>query len=163
MTPAIRQWIKSKVESGMIPRTGLILEIGSKNVNGSIREFFDQSQYWGIDIEKGPGVDEIKDLHSLYIEAFEEHDLIICLETLEHDIDPFEAILCIRHNLKPGGILVLSAPTSGFPEHRHPKDYWRFMKDAWLDIFFKDMDILALDLVHCEAGYPGYIGCARKR
>lgn len=166
MTPQIRNWIKSKVESGVIPRTGHILECGSRNVNGSIREFFDQTEYMGIDIEEGEGVDEVENIHDVIAAAvsyYNYQDLVICLETIEHDPDPIGAVRTMVEILKPGGILVLSAPTTGFPEHKHPKDYWRFMKDAWHDIFFVDMDILALDEVRCPAGYPGLIGCARKR
>ena len=34
-----------------------ILEIGSLNINGSIREFFDECNYVGLDIFFGDGVD----------------------------------------------------------------------------------------------------------
>ncbi|MEO7251905.1 MAG: hypothetical protein ABIW30_04775, partial [Arenimonas sp.] len=36
-----------------------ILEIGSYNVNGSIRQFFQGSTYVGVDLTEGPDVDVV--------------------------------------------------------------------------------------------------------
>lgn len=161
MTPAIQAWVKAKVDAGVIPRTGRILEIGSRDVNGTVRQFFDQTHYLGVDLEAGPGVDRVGDVREvgLYDEDF---DLILCLEVLEHDPHPVQLVEFFQELLvNNNGTLVLSAPTTGFPLHRHPKDYWRFMEDAYREVFFEDMKILALDEVRCPAGFPGLIGAAR--
>lgn len=172
MTPEIQNWIRNKVALGVIPRGGSILEVGSMNVNGSVRDSFDQADYVGIDQAPGPGVDEVVNVHYIPGRALQAgpiprlaqpNDLVLCLEVLEHDPDPVGLVRVLRsYCLKPGGLLVLSTPTSGFPEHRHPKDYWRFMRDAYQEIFFKGMQVLALDDVKCPAGFPGLIGVAKK-
>lgn len=161
MTPQIRQWVENKVRSGIIPRQGSILEVGSRNVNGEVRSLFDQADYVGMDREPGPGVDLVSDvcIHSI----MGEFDLIICLETLEHVPRFWVALENIRQGLKSGGLLLVSAPTTGFPEHRHPVDCYRFMRDAFPLTLFSGMDMLDLDQLRDDAGYPCLIGLARSR
>jgi hypothetical protein len=36
-----------------------VFEVGSVNINGSIRSFFENSEYLGIDVAPGPGVDVV--------------------------------------------------------------------------------------------------------
>jgi hypothetical protein len=161
MTPAIQEWVKRKIDNGTISRIASTLEVGSRDVNGGVRQLF-TGPYDGIDIEAGPGVDRVVSIHDLIVPAG-RYKQAICLEMIEHDPYPWMAVEALRNALPSGGLLVLSAPTTGFPEHRYPKDYWRFMRDAFTDVFFARMDILALDEVKCPAGYPGLIGVARKR
>ena len=42
-----------------------VLEIGSYNVNGSIRAFFPNANYTGVDLCDGPGVDIVSSGHTL--------------------------------------------------------------------------------------------------
>ena len=64
-----------------------ILEIGSLDVNGSIRNLFDfASEYIGIDLEKGPNVDLI--LNGTDIDKLNKSfDIIISCECFEHAKD----------------------------------------------------------------------------
>ena len=171
MTPAIQQWVEKHVASGVIPSAGPTLEVGSRDVNGTVRQFFNSAAYMGIDMEAGPGVDRVMNLHRIPLERMlaggdgrfaKPFRTVVCLEVLEHDPSPIKAVGILRDLLMTDGVLVLSSPTTGFPEHRHPKDYWRFMKDTWTDIFFYGMEILAFDEVRCQQGFPGYIGAAKR-
>lgn len=164
MTPEIHAWVKLKVEDGVLPRLGNVLEVGSRNVNGTVRELFEGCQsYMGVDREAGEGVDVLADACELDIlRETTPKDLVICLETLEHIPHYWLALAHLRAQVKrPGGLLLISAPTTGFPEHRYPLDCQRFMADAFRYVFFEGMEVLALDTVRCPVGYPSLIGIGR--
>lgn len=117
-----------------------VLEVGARIVNGSPRELFD-SNYWGIDILSGPGVDEVVNAHILASQngrcALPE--VIVCAEMLEHDDAPWLSLTQMRLSIKPGGILLVTARgynKQGFYKVHdrcydsdgefHVGDYWRF-------------------------------------
>lgn len=106
-----------------------VLEVGSYNVNGSVRELFD-GRYVGTDIQDGPGVDLVVNAHELSktFEA-ESFDVVLCLEMLEHDSAPWVTCIQLGRIVKPGGTLIITTRGNGFPEHNNP-DRWRFMKDG---------------------------------
>ncbi len=94
-----REGIKSK------PR---VLEIGSYNVNGSVRSLFsDATEYVGIDERRGPDVDVVSTA-GIYT-CDDLFDVVVSCETLEHASDPAEVIACAWRCLKPGGKLLLTA------------------------------------------------------
>lgn len=162
MTPEIHTWVAHRVHLGILPNDGArILEVGSRNVNGVVRPLFSKAySYCGVDLEAGPGVDRVVYPHQPLGE--ESFDLAICLEVLEHDPKPWITVEQMRRALNPGGVLLISVPTTGFPEHRHPHDCFRFMRDAFSLWIFEGMRQIALDEVRCPAGYPGLIGAAIK-
>src|SRR3990167_11240181 len=86
MTPYVRQWVAETV--GMFPFVDRrVLEIGSLDVNGGVRDLFSEAQsYLGIDRIPGPGVDLQMDAHDLSHQTLRgKIDDVVCLETLEHD------------------------------------------------------------------------------
>jgi SAM-dependent methyltransferase len=104
-----------------------VLEVGSLNVNGSLRSYVEglrPRSYDGIDIQEGPGVDRVADICAL--KTTEPFDLIICTEMLEHAPDWRAAIRNMKAALKPGGWLLLTTRSVGFPFHEYPGDHWRF-------------------------------------
>lgn len=118
-----------------------ILEVGSRDVNGSAREIVLSLQplrYLGVDLVAGPGVDQVCPAEKL-IATFGERrfDGVLCLETLEHVGDWRVVVHNLKHVLRPGGWLVLTTRSPGFPYHEHPIDHWRFtMRD--LHTIFSD-------------------------
>ena len=116
-----------------------VLEVGSYNVNGSIRpviEMRNPNRYIGVDFQEGPGVDEICTAGDL-VKKFGKNsfDIVISSDTLEHILDWRDAISNIKRVCKTGGILIISVPSIGFPYHSYPHDYWRFeVKD--LEVIF---------------------------
>ena len=56
-----------------------------------LRPLFGAREHIGCDIQEGPGVDRIEDIHAL---TFDDDSIgtIICLETLEHVADPLRAV-----------------------------------------------------------------------
>lgn len=120
-----------------------ILEVGSLNVNGSVRNLF-HSAYTGIDLSAGDGVEIVMDAMDIKKRFKEgEFDGTICLETLEHTKYPLEIVENMRWALSKGGWMVISTPGIGHPIHDYPGDYYRFFESVYREIFFKDF-------VNCE-------------
>lgn len=106
MHPEAYAFIQDQVSGLTMP--GLrILEIGSYDVNGSVRPLFTGcARYVGIDLRPGPGVDLVcaaKDYDGAG--AF---DVVVCCETLEHDPDPQATIASAWRALLPSGLLLLT-------------------------------------------------------
>lgn len=163
MTKQIYNWVK-KAKKDFIKNPGRILEIGSKNINGSVRElFFDAKEYSGIDSEPGFNVDLVLDAHDT-TKKFKSSsfDIVLCLEMLEHDNAFWITVEAMKKVLKKGGVLIISTPTFGFPLHRHPKDYFRFGEDSFREILFAGFEILRLNEVRDEHNDPG-ICCIGKK
>jgi SAM-dependent methyltransferase len=128
---------------------GSVLEVGSWDINGSPREFFsDAKSYVGVDANPGPGVDEVADGEHLATRfGRESQDVVLACEVLEHAEDPLEIASQMRAVLKPRGWMIVTSPTNCFPLHRHPRDYWRLMPDAYDDLVFRGMEIVERECV----------------
>src|SRR5690349_3814272 len=60
-----------------------VLEFGSYNINGSVRDAYPQAaSWWGIDIAQGNGVDEVAD--AVTWRSTRKFDIVICAEAFEH-------------------------------------------------------------------------------
>jgi SAM-dependent methyltransferase len=104
------------------------LEIGSYNVNGSVRELF-QGEYTGIDHTPGPGVDLVMSAGALdFPDA--SFDVVVSTSQLEHDPAFWRTLPEVARVLRPGAHFILTTVTTGFPAHDGP-DYWRFLPDTW--------------------------------
>lgn len=125
-----------------------VIEIGSLNVNGSLRPFvtsLEPSLYIGIDIEEGPGVDIVCNADDI-IEKFgkESFDVVISTELLEHVKDWKKVVSNIKNICKPGGIILITTRSYGFPFHSYPYDFWRYELEDMANIF-SDCNILLLE------------------
>lgn len=140
-----------------------VLEVGSFDVNGSIRGLIADlrpTSYLGVDMRPGPGVDDICSAEGLVAKfSPARFDLVVSTEMLEHAEDWRAAIQNMKAVLKPGGILLLTTRGPGFPLHDHPADYWRFTVEDARQIF-ADMEIL---LVEADPQEPGVFVKARQR
>ena len=127
MHESVMIWAGEKIEQYGLADCDT-LEVGSLNVNGSVRGFF-RGPYVGIDMQKGPGVDIVALASAIPFED-ERFELVISTEMLEHDPAPWLSMPEMGRVLKKGGHLLLSARGNGWPLHGHPDDYWRFMPSA---------------------------------
>ena len=108
----------------------VIVEIGSQDVNGSIRSVApSDAKYIGVDFAAGKGVDVIID--DPYNLPFENESVDICTSSsvFEHSEMFWLLFLEILRILKPGGLFYLNVPSNG-DFHRYPVDCWRFYPDA---------------------------------
>lgn len=94
----------------------VVVEFGSYNINGSIRDHFICSRYTGIDWRPGPCVDIVSLAHDAPF-LHNSIDTIASASMLEHD--PFwqESITCMVSLLKTSGILLLSWGAAKNPVH----------------------------------------------
>jgi SAM-dependent methyltransferase len=109
-----------------------IVELGSMNINGTLRDFAHQTGvYLGLDTAHGCGVDiVIEPGKPLPIrDCF--CDLVVTTSVFEHDCFFWETFLELGRILKNDGALYINAPSNGI-YHRYPFDCWRFYPESGL-------------------------------
>lgn len=119
-----------------------VLDIGSYDVNGTYRQILTNPryEYTGMDMAAGPNVDIVpKDIYHWDEIADETYDLVLSGQVFEHIEYPWLTIREIARVLKPSGLCILIAPSSGM-EHKAPKDCYRYYADgfaalaSWADL-----------------------------
>jgi hypothetical protein len=84
-----------------------VLDVGSLDVNGNNRQFFEDSEYIGIDVIKGKNVDIVSPCHQWKTDQL--FDTIISTSALEHDMYYGKTLIKMYELLKPGGWLFICA------------------------------------------------------
>lgn len=93
-----------------------VLEIGSWDVNGSIRSMFRGCDYLGADVAEGPGVDLVCKGEEIELPDA-TFDVTISCECFEHNPSWKETFANMLRMLKPGGLCVVTCATLGRSEH----------------------------------------------
>ena len=160
MHDSVLTWV-NRITSDLDLRSSKpVLEVGSYNVNGSIRSCFSQEDYIGVDVEAGPGVDRVVSPVSLPFET-NSFAVVVSTEMLEHAAFPALVLAEMRRVLKPEGVLVLTARSEGFPYH-NPPDHFRYSMSQMTDL----LRWLGFDRVSVEPDAdpraPGVFAIARK-
>lgn len=140
MTPQILKFIEHHKDK----LTGNVLEVGSYDVNGSVRQIIAVTV--GTDLRKGRGVDLVCPVEDLPNE-FEpgSFDACVSTETLEHCKD-WKAFVRVTWDLvKEGGYLVMTMASVNKPRHAYPDDYWRMTKEH-------------LEIIYPRAEFIGNLG-----
>lgn len=75
----------------------------------------------------------------------DEFDIVVCMDVLEHTLDPFGAMEEIYRVISPNGILLVSAPLN-FRIHGPIPDCWRFTENGFR-VLLKNFNILELDIL----------------
>lgn len=140
-----------------------VLEVGAYDVNGSVRgavSRWQPSEYVGVDVVPGPGVDLTCDVTNLARRLGEcSFDVVISTEMLEHVRDWRSAVANLKAVLRPGGDLLLTTRSRGFHFHGYPADFWRF-EISDMKVIFEDMSLLALESDRAES--PGVLVHAQR-
>lgn len=125
----------------------IVVEVGAADIYGSCRPLIMQrgpASYVSTDMQPGVGVDLVCSGTALPERIGKESaDVIICTEVLEHVKEWREFVVAIWSVLRPGGILLLTTRSPGFPYHEYPSDHWRWTQDH-MHIIFYDQQILTL-------------------
>lgn len=94
-----------------------VLEIGSYDVNGTVRNEFKGVASWtGVDLIPGPGVDVVCRGHEVSDEAG-LFDVTIATEVFEHDPNWALTFKRMSELTRPGGAVIVSCASTGRPEH----------------------------------------------
>ena len=173
MAPDEREAIAAQVDRlGPVQSHHMVLEVGSCNVNGIVRDLFDDGQYLGVDRWAGGNVDVVanaNDMPEMYAEYF---DWVLCNSMLEHDRYFWKTMAEMQRVLRPGGVLIIGVPTLGYGHHGTPGeekdpdgpgifDYYRFTRDAYHHYLLQgylDVEILNVD----RDGSPRLCGAGVK-
>lgn len=132
MREIIRDFVKIVADTFTINEP--IYEFGALQVPGQegfadLRPIFPGKEYIGCDMQDGPGVDKIINLHNIDMPS-EIAGTIIMLDTLEHVEYVRKAIEESYRILKPNGVILISSQMD-CPIHAYPDDYWRFTPSAF--------------------------------
>jgi hypothetical protein len=159
---AIRKWIERHADK----LGDHVLEIGSRR-HAPDAWWLDnrdlaRGEWTGIDMQPGPGVDVIADVHELPVAWRGYFSGLLCSEVLEHVARPWIALPKMRAVVKPGGWAIFTTLTC-FPIHGFPDDFYRFTESG-LGLMLEDAGFSSVELAsagrvtfelndHGERGY----------
>jgi SAM-dependent methyltransferase len=142
MHPEIDQFIdKIKKDFPQYFEGKKVLEVGSQNINGSVRKHFNNCDYLGIDLGDAPGVDKIENASEMTY--FEEFDVVISSEMLEHCELWEKALVNMFLATKPGGIFILTCAGPNRQEHgtnNHTPQDSKFTLEHYRNISINDFN-----------------------
>ena len=143
-------------------RGKFVLEVGALDVNGSLRPLvtaLGPARYVGVDLQPGPGVDAVcaaEDLVARF--GARAVDVLISTELIEHVRDWRRVLHNFKQVVKPGGTLLVTTRSPGFPYHGYPYDFWRY-EPADFRALFAD---LAIEVLEQDPTAPGVFLKATK-
>lgn len=113
MHDAVRTYVTANLPDAVTA----VLEFGSRNLNGSVRELITAERYVGVDLYSGPGVDIVDSATAVRVAGV--FDLVVCTEVFEHasDDDCQAMISNAFGHLGPGGRFVATMAYLGRGPH----------------------------------------------
>jgi hypothetical protein len=153
MHEAAMTFVRTTLERITIP-PGPVLEIGGRNINGTVRPLFDDiGPYASIDLRDGPGVDLVADVCDIHPTRTAQTlfqrptvSCVVCCEVLEHAIDGQGICQWAYRVLAPGGVFLVTAANPDRAAHSgidggavRPGEHYRGVSAAqlraWLHAF----------------------------
>lgn len=93
-----------------------VLEIGSLDINGSVRPLFEDCDYIGLDVGEGKSVDLVCHGEN-YGEKADAFDVVISCEAMEHNPGWRKTWLNMARLVKDAGLVVMTCATTGRRQH----------------------------------------------
>lgn len=147
MHQAVRDYV---AEAAVVDDSDLfIVEIGSRNINGTVRDLFPGAEYVGVDIEDGKGVDVVADAKD-WAPPYAP-DVVLCLEVFEHTPLWEDIIDAVAGYIN--GVLIVTCAAQGRKPHSavdggelRDGEFYRNLtigelKDAMVSAGFEDVDV----------------------
>jgi SAM-dependent methyltransferase len=151
----MQQFVNTHLESRTSEHLA-VLDVGSMDVNGSYKRFFETEgwRYTGADLAPGNNVDVVLATPYCWKElSARSQDVVISGQAFEHIEFFWQTMLEIERVLKPGGLACILAPSRGY-EHRYPVDCWRFYRDGMTALArFAELELLSAQTQWEERGY----------
>lgn len=92
-----------------------VIEIGSRNINGTVRGLWPAAAYLGLDITAGPAVDVVADAATWLPEGL--CDVVVCCEVLEHAAEWREILRNAARWLAPHGHMIVTCAAPNRAPH----------------------------------------------
>ncbi|MDH0749776.1 methyltransferase domain-containing protein [Pseudomonas sp. GD03842] len=140
----LQQFVKKTAEH-LRGESGRLLEVGPQD-RSLVRESFHNFAVETFDIVDTYGPDLVGDITK--VNTFipdSAYDVVVCMEVIEHTLNPFDAVKEIRRVLKDGGHLLISAPLN-WRIHGPSPDCWRITEHGW-NALLRDFDIVEIDIL----------------
>lgn len=132
MHPAAFRWAADHIPE----EPGRTLEIGGRDVNGSLADFFTWSDYQALDLTPGPGVDIVADfVEWAPTQPERTFDFVLCCEVFEHVANWRAFIIHTHRLLRDGGRFVGTCATDPRRPHSAHGD-----SDPRPDEFYDNVD-----------------------
>lgn len=110
-----RRYVESSIKAHG-PFLGEVVEFGSRNINGDVRDLFPQAKsYLGIDEMPGKGVDLVLDASKWH--PIKKYCCVISTETFEHTSEWKKMLKIASEALLPKGVLIVTCATN--PRRAH--------------------------------------------
>ncbi|MFB9125571.1 methyltransferase domain-containing protein [Paraburkholderia dipogonis] len=126
-------------------QSGRLLEVGPQE-RLLVRETFNNfsvDTFDVVDNYKPTIVGDITKHNSTIPDA--TYDCVVCMEVIEHTVNPFDTIKEIRRILRHEGFLLISAPLN-WRIHGPSPDCWRITEHGW-NALLRDFDIIEIDIL----------------
>ncbi len=130
-----------------------VLEVGSLNINGTVRDFFNATSYIGVDIAPGPGVDLVE--QGQYLIFPDDHfNVAISAECFEHN--PYWAET-FENMHRMARVVIFTCASEGRPEHGTHNAYpdsspltldWEYYRNLNAEDFEQTFDLPAMFTEH---------------
>lgn len=91
-----------------------VIEIGSLNINGTVRDFFTPTYYVGVDLEEGPGVDLVSAGQDVDLPD-DSFDVAVSAECFEHN--PHWKNTFANMYRMSSQFIIFTCASDGRPEH----------------------------------------------
>jgi SAM-dependent methyltransferase len=94
-----------------------VLEVGSRYINGTVRDLFPDAKYLGIDTKEGPLVDVVADAAGEDWKPKDRFAAIVSCEVFEHEPRWRAIVANMARWLAPKGVVMLTMATHGREPH----------------------------------------------
>jgi len=120
-----------------------IVDVGSYDLNGSVKKYFVKSNYLGVDTYAGPNVDIVMDGSQLK-KLKKKFDIAISCNCFEHAKNWDKIFKSMYEVLNNDGFLIFSCASTGFLEHGtkrvNPNDSFETMHDYYKNLTKRDFE-----------------------
>jgi hypothetical protein len=94
---------------------GVLLDIGGRNVNGSMADLYEGMRYVALDLRDAPGVDIVADACTWTPDRL--YDVVVCTSVLEHVADWPAVVATAAKALRERGTAIFCTVGAAFPSH----------------------------------------------
>lgn len=104
-----------RAKAGDLHLGGAMLDLGGRDVNGTVHGLFPDATWTVVDIADHPSVDHVGDAAT--IDLGRTFDVVVSTECFEHTPDSCRIIANAYKHLRPGGVLVATMAGPGRAPH----------------------------------------------